>query len=449
MLALAACSSSSSNSATRQAASTTTVPTATTSPAGDPAALAADAYVWGSPLVITERTLQTFARLVGLNRLTWQTKLSDPSSRIVVGPNVDTLYSIAVLDLRAGPMALTLPRITDRYYTYQFIDAWTDSFAYVGTRATDSRAGTWVVTPPGWHGALPAGSTQIAAPTNQVFLLGRFLVRDRADIVNVDKLHSSISLRPMGTPRSVTIGAPPGQPAAVGAQGASFYDELGDALAINAPASDADRAALARYASLGIGPQQHPYANGTPAARAALATGVKRGEATVAAASASQGHAVDGWTTKLNIGTYTDPLTRAVVARYGWGANIPQEAVYASSTADGSGQAYNGSHLYVMHFAPNSLPPVHAFWSVTLYGPDRFLVANSLQRYAIGDRTPGLVHNADGSLDLYVGHNAPPGHESNWLPAPTGPFQLSLRMYLPEAPILDGTYRLPPLQLVN
>ncbi len=445
MLALAACSSSPSRHAAPGSTSTTT----TTISTSNPAALAADAYVWGSPLVITERTLQTFARLVGVNRLTWQTKLSDPSSRIVVGPNVDTLYSIAVLDLRAGPMALTLPSITDRYYTYQFIDAWTDSFAYVGTRATNGRSGTWVVTPPGWHGVLPPGSTQIAAPTNQVFLLGRFLVRDTADIENVDRLHASVSLEPVGTPRPVSIGAPRGQPAAVGGQDASFYDELSDALAINGPASDADRATLAHYTSLGITPGQHPYTNGTAAVRATLTEGVKRGEAAVAAASASQSHAVDGWTTRLDIGTYTDPLTRAVVARYGWGANIPQEAVYASSALDGSGQAYDGTHLYVMHFTSGSTPPVHTFWSLTLYGPDRFLVANDIQRYAISDRTPGIVRNADGSLDLYVAHNAPPGHESNWLPAPAGPFQLSLRMYLPDAPILEGHYRLPPLQRIS
>ena len=442
MLALAACSSSPARHASAQ-------PTTTTTGApSDPVALASEAYVWGSPLVITERTLQTFARLVGVNRLTWQAKLSDPSSRIVVGPNVDTLYSIAVLDLRAAPMELTLPRITDRYYTYQFIDAWTDSFAYVGTRATDGRAGTWVVTPPGWHGALPPDTTQIAAPTNQVFLLGRFFVRDAADIGNVNRLHAQVSLQPVGAARDVSIGAPNGQPAAVGQQGASFYDELGDALAVNAPASEADRTALARFASLGIGPQQHPYATGTPASREVLAAGVTRGEATVASAAASQSHAVNGWTTRLDIGTYTDPLVRAVIARFGWGANIPQEAVYASSSVDGTGQAYNGTHLYVMHLAA-TLPPVHAFWSLTLYGPDRFLVANDLHRYAISDRTPGIVRNSDGSLDLYVGHNAPAGHETNWLPAPAGPFQLSLRMYLPEPAILNGTYRLPPLQRVS
>jgi hypothetical protein len=449
MLALAACSSSSSQQATQPTQTTRTTTATTTIPTNDRAALAADAYVWGSPLVITERTLQTFGRLVGVNKLTWQTKLSDPSSRIVVGPNVDTLYSIAVLDLRAAPMALTLPRITDRYYTYQFIDAWTDSFAYVGTRATDSRAGTWVITPPGWHDTLPPGANHIASPTNQVFLLGRFLVRDPADIANVDRLHGSISLQPVGAAQPVTLGPPAGQPAAVGREDASFYDELGDALAINAPATDADRAALARYASIGIAPGHHPYATGTPAARQALTAGVTRGEAAVATAAGSQTHAVNGWTTRLDIGTYTDPLTRAVVARFGWGANVPQEAVYSSATVDSTGQALNGTHTYVMHFAPGSLPPVKAFWSLTLYGPDHFLVTNNLQRYAISDRTPGIVRGADGSLDLYVGHDAPPGHESNWLPAPAGAFQLTLRMYLPESPILNGTYRLPPLRRVG
>ncbi len=437
-LACANCSSSHRSSTTHASSTTTT--------SSDPVSLAADAYVWGSPLVITERTLQTFSRLVGVNRLFWQQKLSDPSSRVVVAPNVDTLYSIAVLDLRAAPMMLTVPRITDRYYAFQFIDAWTDSFAYVGTRATGGRAGTWFITPPDWRGTVPAGTERIASPTNQVFLLGRFLVRDAADVANVNRLHTSVVLRAAGTPHAVSLGTAPGTPVAVGNQDATFYDELGDALAVNRPATDADRDALARFASLGIGPGRHPYATGTPVARAVLARAVAQGEANVAAVAASQSRAVNGWTIRTDIGTYTDPVVRAVVARFGWGANVPQEAVYASSTADGDGRPYNGTRTYVVHFASRELPPVKAFWSLTLYGHDRFLVENPLHRYALGDRSPSVVRNRDGSLDLYIGHTAPPGHEGNWLPAPAGPFSLSLRMYLPEAPVLNGGYRVPPVR---
>ena len=115
-----------------------------------------------------------------------------------------------------------------------------------------------------------------------------------------------------------------------------------------------------------------------------------------------------------------DFLTRAVVAQSGWGANIPQEAMYVHSTTDGHGQPYSGAHDYVLHFPAGSLPPAKAFWSITLYGPDRFLVANPENRYAIGDRTPGLVTNADGSLDVYLQTTAPVGHAANWIPTPAG-----------------------------
>jgi hypothetical protein len=397
--------------------------------------------------VITERTLQTFGRLIGSNHLYWQTALSTPSSRVVVSPNVDTLYSIAVLDLRSGPVTLTVPRIADRYYVFQFLDGWTNSFAYVGTRATAARPGTWMITPPRWHGTIPTGDTQIVAPTPQVFLLGRFFVKDAADIANVTPLHETVTLRSLSSTPPPALGAPPGPPTGVAKQDASFYDELGDALAINPPASDADRAALQRFAALGIGPGKHPFANGTTAARTVLSRGVTQGQGNVTTAAATQSHVVNGWSTRLDVGTYTDPLVRAVVARFGWGANIPAEAVYSSSNTDGSGQAYRGRRNYVMHFAAGALPPVQAFWSLTLYGPDNFLVENPLHRYAISDRNPGIVRNPDGSLDIYIGNVAPAGHTANWLPAPPGHFRLTVRMYLPDRQVLDGEYHVPPVQV--
>src|SRR5688572_25535471 len=146
---------------------------------------AAEAYVAGYPLLVSLRTMQRLGGLVGVNQLFWQNALSGPDQRFVVAPNRDTLYSIAVLDLRSEPMALTLPEVDDRYYTYQLMDTWTESFAYIGTRETDGRAGTWLVTPPGWEGDVPEGVDVLESSTPLVFLLGRFLVDDEADIANV------------------------------------------------------------------------------------------------------------------------------------------------------------------------------------------------------------------------------------------------------------------------
>ena len=164
-IAVGACSSA----GTPRSASTTSRPATPSSgaaaPAPTPAALAADAYVWGLPLVVSMRTAQTFARLIGVNHLFNQQKLSAPGRGIVVAPNVDTLYSIAVIDLRSGPVVLTVPAIHDRYYTYQFLDMYTESFAYVGTRATAGAAGSWIVAPPGWAGAVPVGDHLIRDDT--------------------------------------------------------------------------------------------------------------------------------------------------------------------------------------------------------------------------------------------------------------------------------------------
>jgi hypothetical protein len=413
---------------------------------------AAKAFVWGYPLVVTRRTLQTLGALVGTNSLYDQTAPSGVATRTIVSPNVDTLYSVAVLDLRSEPMVLTVPDVTDRYWTYQFLDAWTDSFFYVGTRATAGKGGTFVITPPGWSGTVPAGAQRVASPTPQAFLLGRYLYRDATDVANVVALSRTLvglhtltgATSPAPPP---ALGSPPGTPQQVGSDGAPFFDELGDTLSIDGPASTADMAALAGFASLGIGPGLHPAARAIAASDTtsldALAAGVKQGMAEMAAEESMTSGKGSAWTVRLDVGTYTDPLVRAAIAQVAWGANVPAEAVYALSAIDSAGNPYSGAKRYVVHFAQPPAVGVQGFWSLTMYGPDRFFVANSLDRYAVGDRTAGFVTSADGSFDVYVQNTSPAGHEANWLPAPSGAFQMILRLYLPQAPVLAGTYTYP------
>jgi hypothetical protein len=178
----------------------------------------------------------------------------------------------------------------------------------------------------------------------------------------------------------------------------------------------------------------------------ALESGVQSGLARIEEA-ASGSAAANGWTLHLGIDEYeNDPLLRAVIAQTAWGANTPVEAIYATSVTDGAGAAYTGTKDYVLRFDAAELPPVdavHGFWSLTLYGPDHFFVENALDRYAIGDRTPGLTYGADGSLELYIQNAAPSGLEGNWLPSPLGAFTLILRFYLPSETVLSGTYEFP------
>jgi len=407
------------------------------------------AYVWGYPRVVTQRTLQTLGGLFGVNTLFSQSALSTAGTAYIVAPNQDTLYSVAVLDLRSDPQVLTVPDVTDRYWVFQFLDAWTNSFHYVGTRATGGTGGTFVITPPGWTGSMPAGTQAVASPTPQALLLGRYLVKDAADVATVAAIPRT--LQPLhaltGGPAPApppALGAAPGTPQDVGSNGAAFFDELGDALSQDPPASDDDKAQLLAFASLGIGPGRHPAAAATGAALAALQSGVTGGTAQIQAAAAAMG--ARGWTAPLNLGTYAnDWLVRATVADDLWGANVPAEAVYAYSRADTAGQAYSGASSYLVHFAPGQLPAIGAqgFWSISLYGPNLFFVPSSTGRNAIGDRTPGLTANADGSLDVLVQNAAPEGSEGNWLPAPTGAFVLLLRLYLPLPSVLGGTYVYP------
>jgi hypothetical protein len=201
------------------------------------------------------------------------------------------------------------------------------------------------------------------------------------------------------------------------------------------------------FASLGIGSGKHPSTTvHDPRRLAALTAGIGQGDARIIAAATQPSTTSNGWSYSLNVGTYDhNALLRALVAQVGWGANIPAEAVYAHATTDIAGAPLTGARNYVLHFPSGGLPPVNAFWSVTLYGPDHFFVANPINRYAIGDRTAGLQYGADGSLDVSIQHDPPPGHESNWLPAPAGPFYLSMRLYLPKPPVLQGQYRYPTL----
>jgi hypothetical protein len=401
--------------------------------------LATEAYVAGYPMVVSIRTMQRLGGLLGTNTLFWQTALAGPESRIIVAPNRDTLYSVAILDLRAGPLVLTLPEVADRYFTYQLLSPWTDSFAYIGTRATGGRAGSWVIAPPGWDGDAPAGADVIASPTNQVFLLGRFLVDDEADVANVMAIRDASSLEPLGAP---TGELPPlGEPAGTAQDiptDAGFFAELAPSLAANPAPTERQAALWAEVEErLGVGPDGVAPDADTSVLDAGAAAGSER----IAAEVAARDELVDGWSVNRDIGVYGDDLAlRAFVARIGWGANVPEEAVYPVARLDAEEEPLDGRRTYTMTFAADQLPRL-GFWSLSAYGGDMFFAPHPSGRYTIGDRTPDLELGADGSLTITLAHDDP--GRPNWLPVPAGPFVLMLRLYLPAAAILDGTWAPP------
>lgn len=423
-------------------------------------AAARDAFVYGMPLLQERATIARFPR----NTLTSIGGLATAASRLVVLPNNDTTYTVSHLDLRAEPVVLHVPALPDRYYCMQFLDAYTNTFAYVGRRATGTGAGDYAIAGPGWTGTVPAGVRLIRSPTPDVWLLGRTLVSGPEDVPALRDVLRRYGMTTLGAfaqggPLSagLLLDSQPALAAPVLPGGVAFLDLLGTALAENPPPR-ADRPLLRRLAAAGIGPGRTPSTQVTDPARLAdLAAGVVDGRRAVAAAvarrRAADRRSGDGWSTLAdNVGgPYgTDYLSRAVVAEEGLGANQPREAVYLQADTDAAGRPLSGARAYRVHFAARRLPPVGAFWSLTMYDADRFLVDNPLNRFSIGDRTPGVRRNRDGSLDLWLSATAPSGaRAANWLPAPAGRFSVTLRLYQPRRSVLRGTWAPPAVTRVR
>jgi hypothetical protein len=412
----------------------------TTNPDADQACVGATiAYVWGFPLVTLMRLRRRLACVTATNQLLHARTLATPSSRTVVAPNNDTLYSTTFLDLRAHPVELDLPPVRGRYANFQLMDAYTNTFADIGTLTTGAHGGRYAIIAPTWKGQLPTGLTRVVAPTPDVWLLGRTEVRGQKDLTAVHALQDRYRVTALTSTTGRSVPDAPAVPATctpttppVAATGLALFDEISRDMAADPPPAT-DGTTVAAMAAAGIGPGRRPSATTDAQVHAGYERALRLGPQLVQGAD-NQIATSTGWHYGKVVGTYgTDFEARAAVAQSGLGANLPTQAVYFNiSTILATGAA--GTTTWVLHFAPGQLPPVTAdgFWSVTMYDPRRFLVPNPIDRYSIGDRTPGVVYGTDGSLDIYVSVSAPRGHAANWLPAPDGQFSLSLRLYAPE-----------------
>ncbi|WP_443750148.1 DUF1254 domain-containing protein [Asticcacaulis solisilvae] len=416
--------------------------------ADDAASPYEQAVLWGYPLVETGRYLKLSQdKGFGFNQFYLNARLATPSLK-VAGPNIDTIYGFAWLDLSREPVVLDVPDTADRYYSIQLIDAYENVFAYVGRRETGTKAGTYVIAPPGWTGQAPAGARVIQSPTALVFALTRTLVRGEKDAAVAAELQKHYRLAPLsGWPSAAKDGIVKDDVLNIlpvldlgSGGGAGFFDEL-NALVKAYPPAGQETVNFARLAPLGLGTDA--FAAGKPS-DAVLDGALKSAQAKIKAANVAE--VENGWRVNRHITRFIqDPAERAANNAYGPGAHIAEEALYFSAVGDAGNQPLSGANTYTLTFAKGQLPPVDAFWSLILYGPDFFLVDNPLDRYGINDRTPGLKRNADGSLTLVISHVAPKD-KANWLPAPEGRFQLLFRTYQPGPALLDGSYKLPPLQ---
>jgi hypothetical protein len=386
--------------------------------------------------------------------------LASPSNRVIVQPNNDTLYSMGHLDLHAGALVLHVPAVAHhRYYSFEFMDPYTNVFAYVGTRTTGQGPAGFLITGPGWRGRVPRGLRRIRSPYRLAWIVGRTLVNGPSDLARAYRVQDGYRLLPLSAYRRHGLNWTPPRPRVIigtpvtlrEPTGVAFFDALGTALAQNPPPAR-DAAMLSELRTVGVGPGLHPSREHLSAAvLAALATAADTGPARVAQLRTSLATAsvvrTHGWfVPPSDTGDYgTDYQFRAVVALNGLAANRPAEAMYIVGVRDSTLQTLDGRFRYVIHFPAGHLPPARYFWSLTMYDQSFYLVANPLRRYELGNRS-ALKRNADGSLDIYLQHSAPRSHLSNWLPAPaTGAFEVTLRLYGPRSSALDGTYTYPPI----
>ncbi|MGH3151949.1 MAG: DUF1254 domain-containing protein [Streptosporangiaceae bacterium] len=377
--------------------------------------------------------------------------------KMVVRANFDTLYSSAWLDLRDGPIVVSAGADPDgRYYELPMYDMWTDAFAAPGQRTSGTGPGNWAVIPPGWNGDLPEGVDRIDAPTPMIWIIGRTQTDGPDDYPAVHKIQDAYRLVPLarwgaadaaaqGTAApdpSVDMTTPPLDQ--VNAMSAASYFDYAMALMAVHPPHLTDGPLMMQMRRIGLVPGAR-FTGLDPAVQKALGDVPAAAMGTMQEAFPRLSKVVNGWQMNIDtMGVYGNfYLKRSIIAMVGLGANSPEDAIYPMLMADADGAPISGEHDYVLHFDRAELPPVEAFWSVTMYDTQGFQAANTLDRFAIGDRDP-LRYNADGSLDLYLQHDSPgQDKESNWLPAPRGPLGITMRLYSPEAAVINGLWNPP------
>ena len=430
-------------------------------------AIGVDAYVYFYPLLTMDITRKQFTNIEPgkefgkgpMNMFVSVPQYPPANFKGVVRSNFDTLYSIAWLDLTEEPLVIAAPDTAGRFYLLPMLDMWTDVFASPGWRTTGTQAGQFLVTPPGWTGTVPAGLNHLPAPTPFVWVIGRTKTDGAADYAAVHKIQAGYTVTPLSRlgksaePVSVNIDpavdmkTPP--KIQVDAMSAADYFAYAAELLKVHPAHISDQPILAQMKRIGIEPGKSFNMDALdPEIKAALQTVPEDAQALMTWKVPTLARVVNGWSMNTDtMGVYGNYyLKRAIVAQIGLGANLPEDAIYPLNIGDVEGKPLDGANKYVLHFDKGETPPVNAFWSITLYDPEGFQVGNALNRFAFSSWMP-FKTNDDGSLDIYFQHENPGKDlEANWLPAPKGGFNLTMRLYGPKPEVLNGKWNPPPVK---
>jgi hypothetical protein len=433
--------------------------------------IAEQAYVYGFPLVDSYRV--QYAYFVDTNNPEYKgpwneihnsARLFTPEDKAIQTPNSDTVYSMLGAELRAEPLVITVPEVeTNRYYSAQFIDLYTFNFAYVGSRTTGNGAGSYLLAGPNWKGKKPPGIKEVIhCETEFALVIFRTQLFGPDDIDNVKKVQAGYEAQPL----SSFLGHRARRPAhpvefmkPLTAQderiSPEFFNELNFLLQF-CPTHPSEKELMARFAKLGVGAGENFDADKLlPEMQEAIEEGMADAWKTFDEFKETQidtgeKSSADSFGTREYLkNDYLSRMAGAVLGIYG---NSKEEALYPAYFTDADGEKLDGAHQYTLHFAAGELPPVNAFWSVTMYElPDSLLYANPLNRYLINSlMLPDLKKDDDGGLTLYIQHDSPGAEkESNWLPTPAGPFFCVMRLYWPKPEASSGEWKAPPLEKVN
>lgn len=432
----------------------------------DEAKAIASAYLFGYPLVIADETKADGVKDTPFNVLAHNQTTPDPDFRLAVAPNVDTLYSLAMLDLKEQPLVISMPDTDERYYVLPFYDAWTNCYARTGKSTTGTEAKEIAIVGPDFRGELPEGITEVfKSPTNMNWLIGRLQLNGPDDIPAVVEIQNQMALTPLsawqlgerkqGTlSRALEMKVDVGPMHRVQAMSPQrFFTRMNELMVEQTPSPKDDKI-LSSFSHLAIAPGvEFKWEKLSWLQKTIM-------ELTIGAFNKYSEplldywieHGIsDGWfktsselAESLEHGFGEAYLTRAIVAKLGIGMLPPKEATYPSTDRMADGEKFDASlYNYRLHFPADGLPPANAFWSLTIYDAEGWLIQNNLDRYSLGDRSD-LDFNEDGSLDIYVQKERNENNANNWLPAHDGEFKIVLRIYMPEATVFTGEW-VPPV----
>lgn len=414
------------------------------------------AYLYGYPVVDmlsqmhneTQRVSKDQFVYAPVNRYFIYPGLVTPSSGgNLRSPNADTLYFSAWFDITNGPLIIATPDTAGRYFTIAVTNLYSEVI-HIGRRTTGTKARRFALITPDWQGELPEGVEKLVVETSKGWLLGRMYVAGEHDLAAADALVREMQLTALNEPVAMNTSdvlVVPTELTRLEPYSDLSYFEILDSALRSLPPRAGEEALMAMFRQVGIGGEAPFSASGLDdATRRGLERAIEDGKALVDASTKRTISDINGWMISDSIGRYGfNYLHRASVAAGGYG-NLPEESLYPAAVFDQQGQLLSGEHKYRITFAPNALPPVNGFWSITAYDLwHRQLIPSNLGRFNIGDRTPGLNYNDDGSLTLYLQVQPPIQGTQNWLPLPEGHFLLVMRLYEPMPEALSFAWQPP------